>query len=158
MLGIEIEDIAAIPCWIDTGSEQLLVALQSADAVRRIKPNGDFAAHWPANRRGRRNVLAFALDERPEAKIGTERQSVSARYFFAGAQGVAEDPGTGSACANLGAWLAMQQRPLPLHMVIHQGDLIDRPSRLLLDVTSTGEILVGGRVIELGQGWLDLPA
>lgn len=158
MLDIEIEDIASIPCWIDTGSEQLLMELQSADAVRRIKPNGDFATHWPANRRGRRNVLAFAIDDPQEAQFESERQAVSARYFFAGAQGATEDPGTGSACANLGAWMAMQQRPLPLHVVMHQGDLVDRPSRLLLDVTSSGEILVGGRVIELGQGWLDLSA
>ena len=156
MLGITVEDVAAVPGWVDTGSEQLLIALKSTDAVRRVKPVSEFATAWPANGRGRRNVLVWAFDQPGAPPQQGLRQSITARYFFAGTQGVIEDPGTGSASANLGAWLAMQQHALPLAFDVSQGDAIDRPCRLTLDVTINGEILVGGRVIEIGRGCIEL--
>lgn len=157
LLGIAVDDVATMPRWIDTGSEQLLVALKSTDAVRRARPDSEFAAGWPSNRRGRRNVLVWAFEQLAAAPRQELRQAIMARYFFAGAQGVVEDPGTGSASANLGAWLALQQHALPLAIDVSQGDAIDRPCRLSLDVTINGEILVGGRVIEIGQGSIALP-
>ena len=159
MLGIGIEDMAADPRWIDTGSEQLLIALTSTEAIRRVKPGTEFAARWPANARGRRNVLVWAFDQHQPATPSQHglRQAIAARYFFAGTQGVAEDPGTGSAAANLGAWLAMHRHALPLAIDISQGDAIDRPCRLSLDVTIDGRIMVGGRVIEIGSGGIEMP-
>jgi PhzF family phenazine biosynthesis protein len=160
MLGIGIDDIAADPCWIDTGSEQLLIALTSNEAVRRAKPGSEFSAHWPANARGRRNVLMWAFGQHQHQQANPSRhglrQAVAARYFFAGTQGVVEDPGTGSAAANLGAWLAMHRHAPPLAIDISQGDAIDRPCRLSLDVTLDGRIMVGGRVIEIGNGGIEL--
>jgi predicted PhzF superfamily epimerase YddE/YHI9 len=69
---------------------------------------------------------------------------------------VIEDPGTGSACANLGGWLLATGAPLPQHLAIAQGDAVGRPCRLGLEVTTDRRIRVSGRVIELGQGTINL--
>lgn len=65
---------------------------------------------------------------------------------------MAEDPGTGSACANLGGWLLATGHALPAHFEVDQGEFVDRRCRLDLDVSTEGAIRVGGRVIELGRG------
>src|SRR5712671_1430113 len=36
-LGLQESDIGSTPLWVSTGSEQLIVPLQSADAVRRVQ-------------------------------------------------------------------------------------------------------------------------
>jgi predicted PhzF superfamily epimerase YddE/YHI9 len=69
---------------------------------------------------------------------------------------MAEDPGTGSACANLGGWLLATGAPLPQRIVIAQGAAVGHPCRLHLEVTPDRRILVSGRVIEIGRGVLTL--
>ena len=151
MLNIDATDVAAEPLWVKTGSEQLLLPLHSADAVQRAKPGAAFAEHWPANALGRRNVFLFALEKRSDG-FDTAR----ARYFFKSANGVGEDPGTGSACINLGAWLYMQVMPIARRVEIVQGVEIGRPCRIALELSAQGEIRIGGRVIELGGGYIEL--
>ena len=76
--------------------------------------------------------------------------------MFAPHHGIVEDPATGSACANLGSWfIAMGRRP-PLNFEISQGELAGRPSLLQLEVNADNEVFVGGDVIELGSGILNL--
>src|SRR5206468_5943890 len=53
--------------------------------------------------------------------------SVRARFFFPKGTAIAEDPATGSACANLGGWFLAQGAALPLSRVIRQGDEVGRP-------------------------------
>ncbi len=82
---------------------------------------------------------------------------VLARYFFSKqGGGVAEDPGTGSACANLGGWLLANAHVLPAEYEVDQGAAVDRPCTLRLAVTAAGAIRVGGRVIEIGRGTVAL--
>jgi predicted PhzF superfamily epimerase YddE/YHI9 len=69
---------------------------------------------------------------------------------------VIEDPGTGSACANLGGWLLATGASLPRRIAVAQGDAVGRPCRLGLEVTADRRIRVSGRVIELGSGSVDL--
>jgi predicted PhzF superfamily epimerase YddE/YHI9 len=69
---------------------------------------------------------------------------------------VLEDPGTGSACANLGGWLLATGAPLPQRLSIDQGSAVGRPCKLGLEVTREREIRVSGRVIELGRGTVTL--
>jgi predicted PhzF superfamily epimerase YddE/YHI9 len=69
---------------------------------------------------------------------------------------VLEDPATGSACANLGGWWLAMKRDLPCKLIIYQGEQVERPSTLHLDVDSSGQIHVGGDVIEIGQGTIEL--
>jgi|SRR5581483_157564 len=139
MLALVPGDVADGACWIDTGSEQLLVPLRSADAVRRAVPVPALLPRSPSG-----NVLVYAFAEDGDAVV--------ARFFFSGATGIAEDPATGSACANLGGWHVARRAPLPLVRVVRQGDAVGRPSRLRLDVDAAARIFVTGCVIELGRG------
>jgi predicted PhzF superfamily epimerase YddE/YHI9 len=79
------------------------------------------------------------------------------RYFFVKqGGGVSEDPGTGSACANLGGWLLAGGHDLPAAFRIEQGEAVGRPCLLRLSVNAAGEIGVGGRVIEIGRGVINV--
>lgn len=150
LLGLQEADLAGAPMWVDTGADQFLVPLRTQDAVRRAQPDSGRLAQWPPSSLGRKSAYLFAFD--PQAP-----GHVLARYFFSKqGGGVAEDPGTGSACANLGGWLLATGAALPAHYVVDQGAAVDRPSRLHLAVSADGAIQVGGRVIELGRGSVTL--
>jgi trans-2,3-dihydro-3-hydroxyanthranilate isomerase len=154
MLGIEEAAVAPDPrqppLWVDTGSEQLVIPLASADAVRRAAPRADLMlAHGHNGAR----AMAYVFAPDPAAERST---AWVARFFFPKHGAIAEDPGTGSACANLGGWLLATGAPLPQRLAIAQGDQVGRPSRLELEVTSDGAIRVAGRVVELGRGNVDL--
>ncbi|MEO7727732.1 MAG: PhzF family phenazine biosynthesis protein, partial [Burkholderiales bacterium] len=82
--------------------------------------------------------------------------TVRARFFFTKYSSVIEDPGTGSACANLGGWFVAQGAKLPLRVKVLQGDQVGRPCRLGLRVEADKQIYVSGRVIALGGGEIDL--
>ena len=78
------------------------------------------------------------------------------RFFFPKHGSVLEDPGTGSACANLGGWLLATGAALPQRLSLAQGDAVGRPCRLGLEVTADRRIRVSGRVVELGRGTIAL--
>jgi len=150
LLGLEERDLLTSPMWVDTGADQLLVAVRTTDAVRRARPDSARLEQWPQSSLGRKTAYVFAFDaERPGR--------VLARYFFSKqGGGVAEDPGTGSACANLGGWLLANGHALPAEYEIDQGEAVGRPCRLRLAVNAAGAIQVGGRVIEIGRGTVTL--
>ncbi|CAM3779028.1 PhzF family phenazine biosynthesis protein [Bordetella sputigena] len=152
--GLGEDALAARPLWVDTGAHQLMVPLKSADAVRRARPDAALLEQWEAGKAGRQVAYLFAFDGR--GQDGSER--VVARYFFVrpGA-GVVEDPGTGSACANLGGWCIAMGRDLPLRARVEQGEAVGRPCILGLEVTPGREVRVSGRVLELGSGTITLP-
>jgi trans-2,3-dihydro-3-hydroxyanthranilate isomerase len=77
---------------------------------------------------------------------------LSARLFF-DANGIREDPATGSANAGLACYLR-GVRPAPFRAVVEQGFEIARPSRLYLDVQPTG-YRVGGKVRLVAEGRLE---
>jgi trans-2,3-dihydro-3-hydroxyanthranilate isomerase len=107
MLNLDPADVGATPLWINTGMEQLLVPLASEDAVRRAAAEPQLAQRW-ANHRGM--VKIYVWFERPDGSVAT-------RFFFEKQAGVImEDPGTGSACANLGGWLIATNRALPVRL------------------------------------------
>jgi len=147
MLGLAPDELAADgePLWIDTGSEQLIVPLASFDAVRRAQPS---AAAMLANATNGERALAYVF-----ARDGDR---VLARFFFLKYGAVVEDPGTGSACANLGGWLLVTGAPLPQRLAIDQGEAVGRPCRLGLAVGTDRSIRVSGRVIEIGRGAIAL--
>ena len=146
-LGIDRADIAAPVRWISTGMEQLMVPLRSTDAVRRARPGATLERF--RNAFGKVGVCVFSPLSEAQPRV---------RFFFGkNAGAIAEDPATGSACANLGGHVVLGGAALPFSRALSQGAQIGRPSRLLLDVTSTGVIRVGGEVIELGRGHVELP-
>lgn len=147
-LSLSAADLAGPPLWIDTGSEQLVVPVREPAAVERCRP--DPAAMVRHCHNGQR---AMAYVWAPLAGIGA-----SVRFFFPKHGAIIEDPGTGSACANLGGYLLATGRHAPLVWTLHQGDGIGRACRLTLHITADGRIGVGGRVIELGRGEIELEA
>jgi len=155
MLGLTEDDILSVPVWVNTGSQQLLVPLKSSAAVGRAQPDAAKLSDWPANQLGRKSAYVFAPDA--THYVGTGRREIKVRYFFARqGGGFAEDPGTGSACANLGGWLVEQGHELPASLVVSQGEYVRRPCQLYLDIDIDKKIHVGGNVIEIAQGRLQI--
>ena len=145
-LGLDAAAFAAPPLWVDTGMEQLLVPLASADAVRRAMPGATLAGF--ANASGKVSVYCFSP---------LVEESLLVRFFFAkNAGSVAEDPATGSACANLGGYAIATGQALPLGRTLLQGEAVGRPSVLGLEVDAARAIRVSGEVIELGGGTIAL--
>lgn len=146
MLGLQEVDIGERPLWVKAGKEQLIIPLRSADAVRRAKADSAaFAAVRSED--GHSNAYIFAE---------TAPSRLLSRYFFPDGSAILEDPATGSATANLGGWLLANARALPLSYEISQGEYANRPSTLFLSVTAEQCILVGGDVVELGRGTIQL--
>jgi PhzF family phenazine biosynthesis protein len=147
ILRIDPADVCDGAHWVDTGSEQLIVPLASAEAVRRCAPNVELLVRHCVG--GRRRGLAYVW-----AVEGTGR--IRARFFFEKHGALTEDPGTGSACANLGGWFLAQGATLPLAFTVEQGDHLGRACRLGLHVDASRCIFVSGRVIEIGRGIITL--
>ncbi len=148
MLGLDVTDIGERPLWVDTGSEQMIVPLRSVAAVGRASPDIRLMAqHAFSPSRGASMAYVWAMDDAGE---------IVSRFFFPKTGSIAEDPATGSACANLGGWFLAQDAALPLQHVIRQGDAVGRPSLLGLRVEPGGRIFVSGLVIEFGRGEIGL--
>ena len=145
MLGVTVDDLAGDPLWVDTGTEQLIVPLASKEAVRRATPSAEVML---AHASSRERAMAYAF-----ARKGDD---VLARFFFLKHGAVVEDPGTGSACANLGGWLVATGAKLPVELRVDQGEAVARRCRLTLRVSADRTIAVSGRVVEIGRGTITL--
>ena len=146
MLGLAPDDVSPSATWVNTGSEQLIIALTSADAVRRTAPKADLLAKI-ASDAGRSMAYVFAPNG--DGKL-------LSRFFFLKHGGIVEDPGTGSATANLGGWFISKGASLPLEYKIDQGEAVNRACRIGLKVDVNKQIFVSGRVIEIGRGTVTL--
>ena len=151
MLGLSGQDLAHDPAWMDTGSDHLLVPVRNADALARASFDPARAQDWPVSSLGRKTAYVFSIN----ADNGNHLD-IGARYFFIRDGATVEDPGTGSACANLGAWLALVRKRSSLSANVTQGEKMNRLCRLVLGVDARGGIQVGGRVIEVGRGQVDI--
>jgi PhzF family phenazine biosynthesis protein len=145
-LGIAERDIGERPLWVKAGKEQLVVPLNSEEAVRRVAPR-PLAMQSVRSEDGMSMAYVFAVNG---------GSSALARFFFPQGAAILEDPATGSATANLGGWCLAMQLPLPVALQIAQGELVGRPSSLFLHVNAAGQIYVGGDVIEIGRGTIAL--
>ena len=147
MLALETSDVLEGSLWVDTGSEQLIMPLASASAVERCQPDPELLMRYSVG--NKRKGLAYVW-----ARV--DETAIRARFFFTKHASLVEDPGTGSACANLGGWFIAQGKPLPLDVTVLQGDQVGRPCRLGLNVDAARNIFVSGRVIALGHGEITL--
>jgi trans-2,3-dihydro-3-hydroxyanthranilate isomerase len=146
-LGLKPGDIGERPMWVKAGKEQLVVPLTSIDAVRRAAPEASHMAQVRSED-GLSMAYVFAFE--------SSRTRVLARFFFPVGSAILEDPATGSATANFGAWCLAMKRPLPVALQISQGEYAGRPSSLFLDVDSASQVHVSGDVLEIGRGTIDL--
>jgi trans-2,3-dihydro-3-hydroxyanthranilate isomerase len=144
-LNLNDGDIGSRPLWVKAGKEQLIVPLTSADAVRRANPIPQLL-NTIVSDEGHSMAYVFAF---------TADQSVLARFFFPQNGAILEDPATGSATANFGGWCLATQRTQPVKLTISQGSMVKRPSTLFLDVRDD-QIFVGGDVVEIGRGVINL--
>jgi PhzF family phenazine biosynthesis protein len=149
MLGLEPRDLAERPLWMNAGKEQLIVPVVNAAAVQRAHPREAFTRLRSEDGHSMAYVFADA---------GSALGTVQARFFFPGGAAILEDPATGSACANLGAWFRVMHPGEGVEREISQGEAVGRPSTLYLSVPADAgrDILVGGEVIELGRGRIAL--
>ena len=145
-LGVHERDIGERPLWMKAGKEQLVVPLTSVEAVRRVSPRPQ-AMREIRSEDGQSMAYVFAMSGSGAAL---------ARFFFQQGSAILEDPATGSATANFGGWCLAMQRTLPVELQISQGEFVGRPSSLYLSVTPERAIFVGGDVIELGRGTVDI--
>jgi len=147
MLDLQAQDMGAPPLWVNTGSDQLIVPLTSVAAVQRCRPQLELLKQYACINAQRCLVYVWAHHD---------AENIESRFFFAKGGSLAEDPATGSACANLGGWFIATHTALPLRKLIHQGAMVQRPSEIQLHVDVQRCIHVSGRVVELGRGVIEL--
>jgi PhzF family phenazine biosynthesis protein len=154
-LGLEVHDIGDRPLWVKAGKEQLVVPLTSTDAVRRAVPSAPGMAKVRSED-GLSMAYVFCLGSANSTGGTNGRDQALARFFFPVGGAILEDPATGSATANFGAWCLAMQRTLPVQLRISQGEYVGRPSTLFLDVSREAQVFVGGDVLEIGRGAITL--
>jgi len=137
--------------WVSTGIEQLVIPIASAALVRAANPVPELLERWGTSPARAEDAMAYLW--------ASDEPTWTVRFFFVANRAVREDPATGSACANLGGWFSVIQPRIPIARSVSQGEAVKRPSTLFLNVEwqeSNPRIFVGGDVIELGRGTLDL--
>lgn len=135
------------PALWDNGPQWWLVELADEAAVRAMKP--DLAAITALTRHGEVGMAVFARSDATDYQLVVRG--------FCPADGIPEDPVTGSANAAIAAALADAKR-LPGSggcYVASQGREIGRDGRVEVRVDDAGEVWVGGRVQAVIRGHVD---
>ena len=148
MLGIAECDLAGEARYVDTGSEQIVIPVASQEVLARVKPVEALLKQHVKTKIER--YLAYVV-----ARVAQDTFQV--RFFFPKDGGLSEDPGTGSACANLGGYLLDAGEATPSQFTVTQGEFINRLNVLQLSLTAEKRVRVGGQVLALGGGEIHLP-
>jgi trans-2,3-dihydro-3-hydroxyanthranilate isomerase len=156
-LGLAREDLDEnLPIQvITTGLSCLAVPIRSLADLRDIRVDAALLTDI-YKRHGGTGCHAFA---RETIEVGASRAHAR---FFAPADNIPEDPATGSACGALGAYLihhgalSLEPEDGRYKFVIEQGDFINRPSRINLEVKGQAgnveEVRVGGSAVLVARG------
>jgi trans-2,3-dihydro-3-hydroxyanthranilate isomerase len=156
-LGLAREDLdESLPIQvITTGLSCLAVPIRSLADLRDIRVDAVLLGEI-YTRHGGAGCHAFT---RETLEVGASRAHAR---FFAPADNIPEDPATGSACGALGAYLvhhgalSLEPENGRYKFVIEQGDFINRPSRINLDVKGEAgrveEVKVGGQAVLVARG------
>jgi len=147
-VGLAQGDLVGPVQQVSTGSGQIIARAASVDVVRRaLGDAGRMRRYAGMGTRGGETLVYLWAP--------TGADTVEARALFTQGAAAVEDPATGSACANLGAWLVAQGQT-GLVWQVSQGAQAGRPSTLTLTVTESGLVQVGGLVREIGAGAVEL--
>jgi trans-2,3-dihydro-3-hydroxyanthranilate isomerase len=146
MVGLDLADLSdELPVqWVECGPRFLFIGLKTLAALRRARLDPDLHAQLMAGDDGVAAVFLFA----PEAYSADA--DYAARLFF-NANGIREDPATGSANSGFAAYLR-HHLGAPIDVIVEQGFEIQRASRLYLKADDTIE--VGGKVQKVLVGEL----
>lgn len=144
--GLGTQEIASQAYWLNSGSPHLFLQLLNKNALAEVQINVKLLDQL-CHREQQRSVMYLWYEE---------NETVYSRLFYTDNGTVMEDSGTGSACANLGAYYLFLNQ-YPLQRQIFQGDYMGRPNRLYLKLDQQQTIYVGGQVIEVGEGQFSLP-
>lgn len=145
-LGLSATSIAQTAYWLNSGSPQLLLELLESHALEQVQIHHGKLQQICQQDGGRTAIYLWC----------EQGEQIFTRFFYAENGVMLEDSGTGSACANLGAYFLAQGK-YPLTRKMYQGDQMGRPNRLLLKLDETQTIFVGGKVIDVGEGRFKLP-
>ncbi len=146
-------DPAAPPLWVDTGSEQLMIPLASADAVRRAAPRTDLLlAHGHTGQR----AMAYVFAPAPGGSPASGDRGWSCGSSFRSTARSSKTRGLAPHVPTSAAGCSRPARPCRNGYAVAQGDAVGRPCRLGLEVTADRRIQVSGRVVELARGTVTL--
>lgn len=136
-----------------TGVNFTIVPVRSLEVLRRARPNQAKLEELP-------KILPGEFSLFTRESIENDLSAIHTR-MFAPEFGIIEDPATGSAAGTLGAYLVhhglLGDKPNNVHsFTIEQGDFIDRPSRMLVEITGTKtnveRVRVGGKSVVVAKG------
>jgi PhzF family phenazine biosynthesis protein len=130
---------------LDNGPRWWLVEAADEAAVRGLAPNLDAIARLLAAT-GAVGLAVFARSDSEDAQLVAR--------CFCPADGIPEDPVTGSANACIAAWL-LENHALPSHRyVASQGREVGRDGHIEVEVDADGEVWIGGQVQVVVEGRL----
>jgi PhzF family phenazine biosynthesis protein len=142
-LGLETGDLVGPVQQVSVGTSQVIAQAGSVEAVRRARARPELLGGYAGMGPNGGETLVYVWSPAGEGRI-------VARALISDGAAVSEDPATGSACSNLGAWFAAQGRSG--RWTVSQGEQVARPSSLELTVSEDGTVTVGGLVREVGSG------
>ena len=142
-LGLEPGAVRAPARQVSVGTSQVVAPVADVEAVRRARANPVALSRYAPMGSNGTEVLVYLWTE-------TGPGEIEARALITDGTVVSEDPATGSACANLGAWFVAEGRSG--EWLVSQGAHVGRPSALHLSVDQDETVRVGGLVHEVGAG------
>ena len=163
-LGLAREDLdETLPIQAcSTGNTMLMAPIRSLADLARCRPNVSLLEEVYA-RNGFASSGATGCYAFTRETLETGEARAHARFFVG--QNIGEDPATGSAAGPLGGYLVYHDatRVDPVDgvykFVIEQGDFINRPSRIGLEVKGAPgkveEVRVGGQSVVVAKGVLE---
>jgi trans-2,3-dihydro-3-hydroxyanthranilate isomerase len=153
-LDLAEEDLldGVFPQTVSTGTPQLMIALESADALARCRPNIR-ALFDEVEGRDYLSIHVFARNEDGGARL-------AARHFADFNGSAVEDPFTGSASGGMAAYCASYGIVEEREYAIVQGHHAGRPGRATIRVIGARDAIegidVGGEVVTVMRGELTL--
>lgn len=131
LTGLSKDKIDNQAIWLNSGSAQLLLQVFDKQALFDAKIDKDLLQNICQHDGGRDVIYLWC-------EVG---ESVFSRFFYIKDGAVVQDSGTGSACANLGAYFILKNQ-YPTAKTIHQGDDMGQSNRLTLKVNNEQNIYI----------------
>ena len=135
MLNLNDRDLDEPPLFIDAGDEWLVLPLTHPDAVKDCVPKLEDMSLHAVNSHGLPQLLVWHRS----------MDSVMARSFVQRFGSLREEPASGAAIAALAGYLLNTRAPLPISLRVRQGDYLERPARMALQIDDNRRILLGGQ-------------